>query len=165
MVGSPPQQDLFDYKPKLNQFNRQPCPDEILSSPKFSLLVGHPKPGLAVSFEPHGECGQMVSDLLPHTATIVDDIALIRSLTTDQFSHPPAELLLHTGINRLGGASMGSWVTYGLESENENLPGFVVLVAADRGPAAGKHTWASGFLPSVYQGVQCRTAGEPILYV
>jgi hypothetical protein len=167
MVGSPPQQDLFDYKPKLNQFDRQPCPDEILRSPKFSLLVGHPKLlGSPYHFEPRGQCGQMVSDLLPHTATIVDDIALIRSLTTDQFSHPPAELLLHTGINRLGGASMGSWVTYGLGSENENLPGFVVLVSGGaRGPSAGKHTWASGFLPSVYQGVQCRTAGEPILFV
>jgi len=167
MVGSPPQQDLFDYKPKLNQFDGHPCPDELLKSPKFSLMVGHPKLlGSPYHFQRRGQCGLMMSDLLPHTASIVDDIALIRSLTTDQFSHPPAELLLHTGMNRLGGAALGSWVTYGLGSDNENLPGFVVLVSGGaRGPSAGKQLWTSGFLPSVYQGVQCRTTGEPILFV
>jgi hypothetical protein len=167
MVGSPPQQDLFDYKPKLNQFNGEPCPDEILKSPKFSLLVGHPKLlGSPYHFRPRGDCGLVMSDLLPHTGTIVDDIALVRSMTTDQFSHPPAELLLHTGMNRLGGASLGSWITYGLGSENENLPGFIVLASGGlRGTTAGKSVWSSGFLPSVYQGVQCRTSGEPILFV
>jgi hypothetical protein len=167
MVGSPPQQDLFDYKPKLNQFDRQPCPDELLKSPKFSLIVGHPKLlGSPYRFQPRGNCGLVMSDLLPHMGTVVDDIALIRSMSTDQFSHPPAELLLQTGMNRPGGASMGSWITYGLGSENENLPGFVVLVSGGlRGPTAGKSVWGSGFLPSVYQGVQCQTSGEPILFV
>jgi hypothetical protein len=107
----------------------------------------------------------VMSELLPHIGGQVDDIALIRSMWTDQFNHAPAELLLHTGSPRFGSASMGSWVTYGLGSENQDLPGFVVLVSGDSDPSAGKSVWGSGFLPSVFQGVQCRTSGDPILYV
>ncbi len=166
MSGSPPQQDLFDYKPKLVQYNMQPCPDELMKGQRFPFIKGHPNLlGTPYHFRPHGQCGTVMSELLPHIAGQIDDIALIRSMWTDQFNHAPAELLLHTGSPRFGSASMGSWVTYGLGSENQDLPGFVVLVSGDSDPSAGKSVWGSGFLPSVFQGVQCRTAGEPILYV
>jgi hypothetical protein len=166
MSGSPPQQDLFDYKPKLVEFNMQPCPDELMKGQRFPFIKGHPNLlGTPYHFRPHGECGTVMSELLPHIGGQIDDIALIRSMWTDQFNHAPAELLLHTGSPRFGSASMGSWVTYGLGSENQDLPGFVVLVSGDSDPSAGKSVWGSGFLPSVFQGVQCRTSGDPILYV
>jgi hypothetical protein len=166
MSGSPPQQDLFDFKPKLVQFNMQPCPDEILKGQRFPFIKGHPNLlGTPYRFRPYGDCGTAISELLPHLGTVVDDIALVRSMWTDQFNHAPAELLLHTGSARFGNASMGSWITYGLGSENQNLPGFVVLVSGDSDPSAGKSVWGSGFLPSVFQGVQCRSSGDPILYV
>jgi Protein of unknown function (DUF1501) len=166
MSGSPPQQDLFDYKPKLVQFNMQPCPDELMKGQRFPFIKGHPNLlGTPWHFRPHGECGTVMSELLPHIGGEMDDISLIRSMWTDQFNHAPAELLLHTGSPRFGSASMGSWVTYGLGSENQDLPGFVVLVSGDSDPSAGKSVWGSGFLPSVFQGVQCRTSGDPILYV
>jgi hypothetical protein len=165
MSGSPPQQDLFDYKPKLVEFNMQPCPDELMKGQRFPFIKGHPNLlGTPYHFRPHGECGTVMSELLPHIGGQIDDIALIRSMWTDQFNHAPAELLLHTGSPRFGSASMGSWVTYGLGSENQDLPGFVVLVSGDSDPSAGKSVWGSGFLPSVFQGVQCRTSGDPILY-
>jgi hypothetical protein len=166
MSGSPPQQDLFDYKPKLVEYNMQPCPDELMKGQRFPFIKGHPNLlGTPWRFRPHGECGTVMSELLPHIGSRIDDIALIRSMWTDQFNHAPAELLLHTGSPRFGSASMGSWVTYGLGSENQDLPGFVVLVSGDSDPSAGKSVWGSGFLPSVFQGVQCRTSGDPILYV
>jgi hypothetical protein len=166
MSGSPPQQDLFDYKPTLVQYNMQPCPDELLKGQRFPFIKGHPKLlGTPWRFRPFGECGTVMSELLPGLGSVVDEIALVRSMWTDQFNHAPAELLLHTGNQRFGNASMGSWITYGLGSENQNLPGFVVLVSGDSDPSAGKSVWGSGFLPSVYQGVQCRTSGDPILYV
>jgi hypothetical protein len=106
-----------------------------------------------------------MSELLPQLAKVVDKISVIRTVNTDQFNHAPAQLFVHTGSPRLGGPSIGSWVTYGLGSENENLPGFVVLLSGGKTPDAGKSLWGSGFLPSVYQGVQCRTTGEPVLYL
>ena len=107
----------------------------------------------------------VVSDLWKHWGEVVDDVCLIRSMTTDQFNHAPAQLFLYTGTPRFGGASMGSWITWGLGSENENLPGFVVLISGGTDPSGGKSLWGSSFLPGVYQGVQCRTTGEPILFV
>ena len=107
----------------------------------------------------------MVSELWPHLRGVVDDIAIIKSMYTDQFNHAPAELFLYTGSSRNGGAAMGSWITYGLGSENQDLPGFVVLISGGTDPTGGKALWSTGFLPSVYQGVQCRTVGDPILYV
>jgi hypothetical protein len=166
MSGAPPQQDLFDYKPTLVKHNMQPCPDVLLKNQRFAFIKGHPKLlGTPYKFQKRGECGQTISDLLPHMGDIVDDIAVIRSMHTDQFNHAPAELYIFTGTPRNGGAAMGSWITYGLGSENQDLPGFVVLISGGTDPTGGKALWSTGFLPTVYQGVQCRTVGDPILYV
>ena len=172
MAGSPPQQELFDYKPKLVENNMQPCPDELLAVlqkerlPFINLKQGRPKLlGTPYKFSKHGESGQEMSELLPNLAKYADDMCIVKSMWTDQFNHAPAQLLLYTGSNRFGAASMGSWTTYGLGSENQNLPGFVVLISGGTDPSGGKSLWGNGFLPSVYQGVQCRTVGDPILYV
>jgi len=166
MSGSPPQQELFDWKPKLVEHNMQPCPDELLKNQRFAFIKGHPKLlGTPYKFSQHGSSGAWISELLPSIAGISDEMAIIRSMRTDEFNHAPAELFLHTGSARSGGASIGSWVTYGLGSENQDLPGFVVLLSGGTDPSGGKSVWGSGFLPSVFQGVQCRSEGEPILYV
>jgi hypothetical protein len=166
MAGSPPQQDLFEYKPKLNELDGQPCPDDMLDGERFAFIKGHPKIlGSPYAFQQHGQSGAWVSELLPHFAGIVDDACIVHSMFTDQFNHAPAQLFLYTGSPRLGRPSMGSWVTYGLGTENENLPGFVVLVSGGKTPDAGKSVWGTGFLPTVHQGVQCRASGEPVLYV
>ena len=172
MAGSPPQQELFDNKPELVKHHLKPCPDSLLEVlkkerlPFIKLSQGRPKLlGSPYKFSQHGESGTEISELLPKFAKHADDVAVVRSMYTDQFNHAPAQLFLYTGSPRFGGASMGSWATYGLGSENENLPGFVVLVSGGTDPSGGKTLWGSGFLPSVYQGVQCRTTGEPIFYV
>lgn len=171
MSGAPPQQELFDYKPELVELNMQPCPDQLLEILKkerlafIDLKARRPKVlGTPYQFAPRGASGTLVSELLPGLSEVIDDVTVIRSLYTDQFNHAPAELFLHTGSPRFGGASIGSWATWGLGSENDNLPGFVVLVSGGTDPTAGKSLWGSGFLPSVYQGVQCRAVGEPILF-
>jgi hypothetical protein len=166
MSGAPPQHELFDYKPELVKHHMQPCPDELLKGQRFPFIKGHPKLlGTPYKFKQYGKNGAWVSELLPHFSELVDDVAFIKSMNTDQFNHAPAELFIYTGSSRAGGAAMGSWITYGLGSENQNLPGFVVLISGGTDPTGGKALWSTGFLPSVYQGVQCRTTGEPILYV
>ncbi|MEM8866540.1 MAG: DUF1501 domain-containing protein [Planctomycetota bacterium] len=166
MAGSPSQIDLFENKPELTKYDNKESPKEYLEGKRFAFIKGVPKMlGPLFDYKQYGESGQWISSLLPHTASIVDDLCVIRSMTTDQFNHAPAQLFLHTGQPRLGYASMGSWVTYGIGSENEDLPGFVVMVSGGKTPSAGKSLWGSGFLPSVYQGVQCRTQGDPILYL
>src|SRR5712691_4945514 len=166
MSGAPPQHELFDYKPKLVELHMKPCPDELLKGQRFPFIKGHPQLlGTPYKFKQHGKGGAWVSELLPHLSGCVDDVAFIKSMHTDQFNHAPAELFLYTGSPRNGGAAMGSWITYGLGSENQNLPGFVVLISGGTDPTGGKALWSTSFLPSVYQGVQCRTVGDPILYV
>src|SRR5947209_8096661 len=166
MAGAPSQLDLFDYKPTLQKFTGKPCPDEYLKGKRFAFIKGVPNMlGTPFKFAKHGQAGTELSELLPHLATVVDDIAVVRSMTTDQFNHAPAQLFVHTGTSQFGGAALGSWVTYGLGSENQNLPGFVVLTSGGKMPDAGKSVWGSGFLPSVYQGVQCRASGDPVLYL
>src|SRR4051812_37809989 len=166
MSGGPPQHDLFDYKPKLVQLNGTPCPEEFTKGERFPFIKGKPKLlGTPHHFKQYGKAGTWVSNILPHFQTIVDDVAVVKSMWTDQFNHAPAEMLLYTGSPRAGAASMGSWVTYGLGTENQDLPGFVVLISGGTDPTGGKALWSSGFLPSVFQGVQCRSKGEPILYV
>ncbi|WP_158857080.1 DUF1501 domain-containing protein [Lunatibacter salilacus] len=166
MAGAPSQLELFDYKPELGKLDGKDCPPSLLEGKKFAFIQGVPKMlGPQAEFKPRGESGMMISDWLPHFSTIADDVSLIRTMHTDEFNHAPAQLLLQTGGPRLGRPSMGSWVTYGLGSDNENLPGFMVLVSGGNTPDAGKSVWGSGFLPSVYQGVQCRSEGDPVLFV
>lgn len=166
MAGSPSQLELFEHKPTLQKFNGKPCPKEYLEGKRFAFIKGVPKM-LAPVFpcKPRGKSGQMMTDLLPRLAEVIDDVCVIRSVNTDQFNHAPAQLFVHTGQPRLGYPSMGAWTTYGLGSENQDLPGFVVLLSGGKTPDGGKSLWGSGFLPSVYQGVQCRTTGDPVLYL
>jgi hypothetical protein len=164
MSGSPPQHDLFDYKPELNKIDGQPCPDSFLAGERFAFIKGHPKClGTQYKFTPHGQSGALVSELLPNIAKHVDDIAIVKSMWTDQFNHAPAELLVHTGNSIAGKASMGSWVTYGLGSENQNLPGFIVFTDHRGGPINGPPNWSNGYLPAAYQGTQFRDKGSPIV--
>lgn len=166
MAGSPPQHELFDYKPKLVERHMQPCPESLLEKQRFAFIKGHPKLlGTPYKFQQHGESGAWVSELLPNFAKVVDEVSFVKSMSTDQFNHAPAQLFLYTGSAQFGAASMGSWTTWGLGSESEDLPGFVVLLSGGTDPSGGKSLWGSGFLPSVYQGVRCRSRGEPILYV
>lgn len=166
MAGSPSQLELFDFKPELKKYHGQPCPEELLRGKRFAFIKGVPKMlGTPYQFEKRGQSGGLVSELLPHFSNVVDDVTIVRSMHTDQFNHAPAQLFVHTGSPRFGAASMGSWVTYGLGTENQDLPGFVVLTSGGNNPDGGKSLWGSGILPSVYQGVQCRTAGDPVLYL
>ncbi|MEM9673204.1 MAG: DUF1501 domain-containing protein [Bacteroidota bacterium] len=166
MAGSPSQLELFDYKPELEKLHAKDCPPSLLEGKRFAFIEGVPKMlGPQAKFYQRGESGIMISNRLPYLATVADEITVVKSLHTDEFNHAPAQLLLQTGSARLGRPSFGSWVTYGLGSENENLPGFIVLVSGGKTPSAGKSVWGSGFLPSIYQGVQCRSQGDPVLYV
>jgi hypothetical protein len=165
MSGAPPQHDLFDYKPKLNELHMQPVPESLVKGETFAFIKGTPRIlGSPYKFAQHGQSGAWVSEMLPHFPSIADDVAVVRSMWTNQFNHAPAELFLYTGNMLAGSASMGAWATYGLGSENHDLPGYVVLLSGGTDPTGGKACWGSGFLPSVYQGVQCRAAGEPILF-
>ena len=165
LTGSPPHLDLFDYKPELVKRDGQDCPDAFLKGKRFAFTSGTPKLlGTRRTFTQHGQGGVWMSDAIPHLHSVADDLCVIRSMTTDQFNHAPAELLVYTGSPRSGRPSIGSWVTYGLGTENQNLPGFVVLISSGVQPNGGKNSFGSGFLPSVYQGVQCRSKGDPVLY-
>ena len=166
MTGSPPNLDLFDYKPELVKRDDEDCPDDFLKGKEFAFTTGVPKLlGTPQKFIQAGKCGTWMSTAIPHLHEVADDLCVIHSMTTDQFNHAPAELLLYTGSAQSGRPSIGSWVTYGLGTENQNLPGFVVLISSGVQPNGGNKSFGSGFLPSVYQGVQCRSQGDPVLYV
>src|ERR1700684_3558836 len=166
MAGAPSQLELFEYKPELKRFDGQDCPASFLAGKRFAFISGVPKLlGSQYPFHQVGQSGHWISDRLPHLEEHLDDLCFIKSMHTDQFNHAPAQLLVHTGNARLGYASIGSWVLYGLGTENQNLPGFIVLLSGGKFPDGGKQLWGSGFLPSVYQGVQCRSHGEPVLYL
>lgn len=165
LTGSPPHLDLFDYKPELVKRHGQDCPQTFLEGKRFAFTSGTPTLlGTPRKFSQHGESGMWLSDAVPHLHGVADELCVIKSMYTEQFNHAPAELLIYTGSARSGRPSFGSWVTYGLGSENENLPGFVVLISSGVQPNGGKNSFGSGFLPSVYQGVQCRSQGDPVLY-
>jgi Protein of unknown function (DUF1501) len=168
MAGGPSQLELFDYKPKLQALNGQAIPDAYLRGKRFAFMDTFAKevPKLLATrrkFNRHGQSGAYVSECLPHIAGIVDDITIVRSMVTDVFNHAPAKIFINTGSAQFGRPSMGSWVTYGIGSESQNLPGFVVLQSGPRGPRGGAANWANGFLPTTYQGVPFRSGGEPIL--
>lgn len=166
MAGAPSQLELFDYKPDLVRLDGQDCPASLVEGKRFAFISGVPKMlGPQYPFHQAGKSGAWISDRLPHFEKQIDDVCFIRSMRTEQFNHAPAQLLVHTGSPRLGGASLGAWATYGLGTENQNLPGFIVLVSGGKTPDGGKALWGSGFLPSVYQGVQCRAKGDPVLYL
>ncbi|MEE2639908.1 MAG: DUF1501 domain-containing protein [Planctomycetota bacterium] len=162
-AGGPSQLELFDPKPTLNARSGQPLPDSLTQNVRFAFIKRDAKlMGTRRKFRPHGESGTEISDLLPHLAGCADDLALVRSMHTEAFNHHPAQLMLSTGVPRFGRPSFGSWVLYGLGSEAENLPGYVVLTA-NRGSSGGTSNWTNGFLPSTYQGVVFRSSGEPVL--
>jgi len=166
LTGSPPHLDMFDYKPELVKRDGQECPDAFLKGKTFAFTSGTPKlMGTPRTFKQYGENGIWMSDAIPHMHEVADDLCLIKSMHTDQFNHAPAELFLHTGFPQPGRPSFGSWATYGLGSDNQNLPGYVVLISSGTQPNGGKNSFSSGFIPSVYQGVQCRSKGDPVLYV
>ena len=166
MAGAPSQLDLFDYKPKLNQYDGQPCPEELIKGERFAFIKGVPRLlGSPHVFGKYGQSGAELSNLLPHLGTIADDIAIVKSMHTTQFNHAPAQLLMNTGHQTPGRPSMGSWLTYGIGSENKDLPGFVVLLSGQNAPDGGKSCWGSGFLPSTYQGVEFRRSGDPVLFL
>ncbi len=165
MEGAPSPLDMFDPKPELQRHDGKPCPDAFLAKARFAFLKGHPKLlGTRHPFRKCGSAGVDVVALLPHLGQVMDDVLVVKSMQTDQFNHAPAEFLMFTGAPRIGRPAMGSWVTYGLGSENRDLPGFVVLVSGTL-PSAGRSVWGSGFLPSSLQGVQLRSKGDPVLYL
>lgn len=166
MAGGPSQLELFDYKPKLNELNGQPIPPSFIEGKRFAFMDsshGTKLLGTRRTFKQHGRSGAWVSDLFPYTAGIVDDITLVHSCAADLFNHAPAKLFMNTGSGQFGRPSMGSWITYGLGSESQDLPGFVVLQSGPRGPRGGAVNWGSGFLPTTFQGVPLRGNGDPIL--
>jgi hypothetical protein len=165
MIGAPSQLDLFDEKPELVRRHNQPCPESVTRGRDFafigrtSALAGSPW-----KFGRHGESGQVISELLPELSKRADHLAVIRSLHTDEINHAPAQMMLHSGFGRGGRPSLGAWVTYGLGSENSSLPAYVVLLSGPPG-GAGTSLWSSGFLPGVYQGIQFRSQGDPVLFL
>jgi Protein of unknown function (DUF1501) len=166
MAGAPSQLDLFDPKPALKKHDGQDIPEELIKGERFAFIKGTPK--LLASpfgFAQHGESGAEISELMPHLASIADDIAIVRSMRTTQFNHAPAQIFMNTGHQVIGRPSLGSWLSYGLGSENRDLPAFVVLLSGESQPDGGKSCWGSGFLPTVHQGVEFRSTGEPVLFV
>jgi hypothetical protein len=169
LVGAPSHLDLFDYKPELQKRNGELCPEELFEGKQFAFIRSRPKllgtPDEAkYRLKACGESGVTVSNLLPHLQGVADEITFIKSLHTGQFNHGPAQLYLLTGFERFGRPSIGSWTTYGLGSENQNLPGFVVLITGSV-LGAGNSAWGSGFLPTVYQGIEFRSQGDPVLFL
>lgn len=166
MAGAPSQLELFDYKPELAKLDGKACPPSFIEGKRFAFIKGVPDMlGPQFSFQRHGETGSYVSELLPHFSKVVDEVAFLKAVKTEEFNHGPAQLFMHTGHNQPGRPSFGSWATYGLGSENENLPGFIVLVSGQSQPSGGKSLWGSGFLPSKFQGVEFRSKGDPVLYL
>ncbi len=166
MAGAPSQLELLDYKPQLTKFDGSLPPADLLKGYKTAFINPNSKLlGGRFQFAKHGQSGAEVSELLPHFAKVVDDVTIIKSMTTDAFNHAPGQLLMNTGSMQFGRPSIGSWITYGIGSESENLPAFVVFSSGKKGPSGGNSCWGSGFLPSVHQGVQFRGSGDPVLYL
>ncbi len=163
MAGAPSQLELFDYKPTLHKYNGQPVPKDVLGGQTYAFI----KPDSAIyapefKFEQRGNCGAWMSEMLPNLANVADDLCIVRSMVTDAFNHAPGQIFMNTGSQQFGRPSMGAWVTYGLGSESQDMPGFVVLNSGG-GLSGGAGNFGAGFLPSVYQGVPFRKGAEPIL--
>jgi len=166
MAGAPSHLELFDNKPELAKFDGQLPPPDLIKDYRAAFITPNSKfLGPKFSFAKYGQCGAELSELLPHTAGIVDDMAIVKSLVTDAFNHAPGQILMNTGSPQFGRPSLGAWAVYGLGSESQDLPGFVVFSSGAKGPSGGNSNWGSGFLPTMYQGVQFRSSGEPVLYL
>lgn len=166
MAGAPSQLELFEHKPKLNELNGKTPPKSLMDGRRFAFLKGNETLlGSTRKFGRYGECGMDISEMFPHHRKIVDEVTWLRGMTTDVLNHGPAKLFMNTGFQAPGRPSLGSWATYGLGSEAESLPGFVVLQSGPRGPRAGNSLWSSGFLPTSFQGVPFRGKGDPILHL
>jgi hypothetical protein len=164
MAGAPSQIDLFDPKPKLSELHGQPLPKSMTENVRFAFIKKESATlmGSNRTYRPYGQCGMVFSDLLPQLGSCADDLLMVRSLHTEQFNHHPGQLMMQCGRGTFGLPTMGSWVTYGLGSQSQNLPGYVVLTSG-RGSSGGATLWQSGFLPSTYAGVRLRDQGEPVL--
>ncbi|MSU20819.1 MAG: DUF1501 domain-containing protein [Pedosphaera sp.] len=166
MAGAPSHLDLFDYKPELVEWNGNLPPSDLVKGYRAAFINPSSKLlGPKFKFAKHGQCGAELSELLPHLATVADDIAIVKSMHTDAFNHAPGQIFMNTGSVQFGRPSMGAWVTYGLGSESQDLPSYVVFSSGSKGTSGGASNWGCGFLPSLYQGVLFRSQGEPILYL
>ncbi len=166
MAGAPSHLELFDYKPQLAKFNGTLPPADLLKGYRSAFINPNSKLlGPKFAFAKHGQSGAELSELLPSLAGVADDITIVKSMVTDAFNHAPGQLLMNTGTQIFGRPSMGAWVTYGLGSESRDLPAFVVMSSGAKGPSGGSQCWGSGFLPTMYQGVQFRGSGDPVLYL
>ncbi len=166
MAGAPSHLELFDYKPELAKHDGTLPPPDLLKGYRAAFINPNSKLlGPKFKFARHGQSGAELSELLPSLAEVVDDIAIVRSMTTDAFNHAPGQILMSTGAQTFGRPSLGSWATYGLGSESQDLPGFIVFSTGKKGPSGGNSNWGSGFLPTDYQGVQFRNSGDPVLYL
>jgi hypothetical protein len=164
MAGGPSQLELFDYKPKLQQLDGQVVPESYVKNKRFAFIKLDAKLlGTRRTFARHGQSAAEISECLPNLAKIADELCIVRGMATDVFNHGPAKLFANTGVPRFGLPSMGAWVTYGIGSDSQDLPGFVVLQSGPRGPRGGAPLWGSGFLPTTYQGVPFLLGPEPIL--
>jgi hypothetical protein len=166
MAGAPSHLELFDNKPALARHDGQLPPPDLIKNYRAAFINPSSRfLGPKFKFSRHGKCGAELSELLPHLAKVVDDLVIIKSMRTDAFNHAPAQIFMNTGSQMFGRPSIGSWVTYGLGSETRDLPGFVVFSTGKKGPSGGNSNWGSGFLPTVYNGVLFRTAGDPVLFL
>jgi hypothetical protein len=166
MAGAPSHLELFDNKPQLAKYDGKLPPPELIKGYRAAFISPNSKLlGPKFKFARHGKCGAELSELLPNLATVVDEISIVKSMVTDAFNHAPAQILMNTGSQQFGRPSLGAWTCYGLGSESQDLPGFVVFSSGKKGPSGGNSNWGSGFLPTVYQGVQFRTSGDPVLYL
>ena len=166
MAGGPSHMELLDYKPQLEKYDGTLPPPELLKGYRAAFINPNSKLlGPKFKFAKYGKSGAEVSEILPYTAKVVDDLTIVKSLVTDAFNHAPGQLMMNTGTQQFGRPSMGAWVTYGLGSESQDLPAFVVFSSGKKGPSGGNSCWGSGFLPTVYQGVQFRGSGDPVLYL
>jgi hypothetical protein len=166
MAGGPSQLDLFEHKPLLTELNGKPIPESYTAGKRFAFMDSSHRNNLLASkrrFRQTGQTGTWISDLLPHTAEIIDQITLVKTCKTDLFNHAPAKFFMNTGSGQFGRPSIGAWITWGLGSECDNLPAFVVLQSGPRGPRGGSVLWGSGVLPTTYQGVPLRNQGDPIV--
>jgi hypothetical protein len=166
MAGAPSHLELFDNKPQLAKFDGTLPPPDLLKGYRAAFINPNSKLlGPKFGFAKYGQSGAELSELLPHLTEVVDDITIVKSMVTDAFNHAPGQILMSTGSQQFGKPSLGSWTLYGLGSETQNLPGFVVFSTGKKGPSGGNSNWGSGFLPTVYQGVTFRTSGDPVLYL